>query len=308
MSTFHTYSKAKNGLPDILQYDNISDKLKVQIYHIWNDYFIRNNFDDKFKMDVLQHIHDTLCRETGKKMLHFNNLYIDRNPANQINKYFDSLKETDLILDVVDIVFFYIEKMDSVLHRDYPYTQIKYSSIDAINDLNTRFRENGYGYQFVNSKVIRVDNQLLHIETVNTALQLLSDPDYVNANEEYMKAHDHFRFNRFHECLNECLKSFETTMKIICTKNSWNFKASDSAKPLINILLTKKFMPSYSETYLGFLRQLLESNIPTIRNKNSGHGQGVNKIVVPDYLASYLLYVTGSTIKLLIDTQKEFSK
>lgn len=308
MATFPTYSKIKNGLPDVFEYDKIPDKLKVQIYHIWNDFFAQDSFTDDFKRDVIQHIHDTICKETGKKILHFNNLFIDRNPASQIEKYFDSLKETDPILDVVDIMFFYIEKMQSVTLQNYPYSRIRYSAESAIEDLNTRFRENGIGYQFANSKIIRVDNQLLHQEAIKPALHLLTDPDYSNANDEYMKAHEHFRFKRNQECLNECLKSFETTMKIICTKNGWTYKNSDTAKPLINILLTKQFMPTYHESYLSSLRQLLESNIPTVRNKNSGHGQGTKKIIVPDHLASYLLNVTGSTIKLIIDTQKELEK
>jgi hypothetical protein len=40
------------------------------------------------------------------------------------------------------------------------------------------------------------------------------------ANEEYLKAHEHYRHRRnkecLTECLTECLKAFESTMKIIC--------------------------------------------------------------------------------------------
>lgn len=308
MATFPTYSKSKNERPDNFQYDNIPDKLKVQIYHIWNDFFVQKCLSIDFRREVIQHIHDTLLKETGKKALYFNGIYNDKNPARQIEKYFDEQTDTDAILDVIHIMFFFIEEAQIAAVEHDPYIRIPYSADEAINDLNTRFKENGVGYQFTNGKIIRLDNELLHQETVITSLQLLSDTDYLNANDEYIKAHEHYRFKRNQECLNECLKAFESTMKIICTKNNWVYKETDTAKPLINLLLTKNFMPSYNESYLSALRQLLESNIPTIRNKNSGHGAGIKKVNVPDHLANFILYVTGATIKLLVDTQKEIEK
>lgn len=54
---------------------------------------------------------------------------------------------------------------------------------------------------------------------------------------------------------------------------------------------------------MNAIKQLLEGSIPTVRNKNSAHGAGNTTIVVPDYLANYMLYLTGATIRLLVDTQ-----
>ena len=42
---------------------------------------------------------------------------------------------------------------------------------------------------------------------------------------------------------------------------------------------------------------MLESSIPTGRNKLSGHGQGTTPVSVPDYLVAYMLHMTASTEK-----------
>lgn len=155
--------------------------------------------------------------------------------------------------------------------------------------------------------VFLLKNKLLHSETIRPALLLLTDPEFINANEEFLSAHEHFRYNRNKECLNECLKAFETTMKIICMKNQWSFKESDTAKSLIKNLIDNKFLPGYHENQLSAIRQQLESTIPTIRNKNGGHGQGVRKIIVSKSLAKYMLYSTSATICLLVEIQREKS-
>ena len=74
----------------------------------------------------------------------------------------------------------------------------------------------------------------------------MSNDFYQNANDEYISAHEHFRHGRNKECLNDCLKAFETTMKIICSKNKWEYdKDHDTASKLIKICLEKDIFPKY---------------------------------------------------------------
>ena len=48
------------------------------------------------------------------------------------------------------------------------------------------------------------------------ALALLGTEEYAEANAEFLKALEHYRKGETKECLTECLKAFETTMKAIC--------------------------------------------------------------------------------------------
>ena len=45
-----------------------------------------------------------------------------------------------------------------------------------------------------------------------------------------------------------------------------------------------------------------------MRNNCGGHGQGVEAVVVPDYLVAYALHLTASNIVLLIEAYKSYNK
>lgn len=308
MAIFETFSKRQKGHPDVYSYDSINIKLRNQVFHIWNDFVNQGCFPENLVNSFRKIIYETLLKEEGKKSLYYGSMYTNNDPVYQVEKYFEELSEPDKILDVIEVTFFYIEKLENIFINKYGSHRITYSAANAIKDLNQRFKENGIGYEFTNKQIIRIDNLLLHNEAIKSTLILLSEPEYKNANEEFLKAHEHYRHGRNQESLNESLKAFESTMKIICKMNNWTFNDTDSAKPLINILTTNSFLLKYNESSLSALRQLLEGSVPTVRNKNSGHGQGTEKIIVPNYLANYMLYITGATIRLLVDTQIEKQK
>lgn len=276
-----------------------------QIFHIWNDFFyIENKFSDSFSDSAIKQLYHIICKEVGRKKLYTHPLGANVTHKKQIELYFEEQYEAGKILDLVSMIFFMIKVASDASIDGLKYTPT-YSYDEAVEDLNERFRENGLGYEYVNGEIVRIDNIALHTEVVRHALNLLTDPTFENANEEYLKAHEHYRIGNNKESLNECLKAFETTMKIICSRNKWKYEKTDTAKTLINILLSNKFLPGYNESQLNALNQQLVGTIPTVRNKNSGHGQGEVKIIVPKSLVKYMLYTTAATINLLVETQKE---
>ncbi len=305
MGTFNTYSKNKLGIPEISNHDDISDKLKNQVSFIWSNFFEQKSFPKDAVKEIREIIYKTIKEESGLKTLYSNGQYHDEDPVRQVDNYFFNLKETDEALDSIHIIFYYMNLLQQFFDDKY-YTKNPYRYESALEDLNTRFRENGFGYELINDKIIKISNKTLHAETITNTINLLNNSTFENANEEFLKANDHFRHKRFQETLNECLKAFESTMKIICKENKWIFnEEKDAAKDLITHLFTNQFLKSYQDNYFTSLRQLLTTNIPTIRNKNSGHGQGSEKKIVPESLAKYLLYATGATINLLVDTHVE---
>jgi hypothetical protein len=50
---------------------------------------------------------------------------------------------------------------------------------------------------------------------------------------------------------------------------------------------------------------MLESSIPTGRNKLSGHGQGTESTTIPNYLVAYMLHMTASTLVFLTTAEKD---
>jgi hypothetical protein len=119
--------------------------------------------------------------------------------------------------------------------------------------LNQRFLEHGVGYQYESGEIIRVDSKLVHAEVVKPALGVLTNPIYSGANEEYLSAHQHYRDGKYKECLNDCLKSFESTMKAICSKRGWTYdKDKDTAKKLIDICFDNGLVPKPELPRIGF--------------------------------------------------------
>ena len=93
---------------------------------------------------------------------------------------------------------------------------------------------------------------------------------------------------------------FNNYEKAICKENKWPYKEGDTAKVLIQHCFDNELIPTSLESHFNSLRSLLESGVPTIRNKMSAHGQGPEKVVTPDYLASYAINITGANILMLI--------
>lgn len=132
-------------------------------------------------------------------------------------------------------------------------------------------------------------------------LAVLRGDGFKGANEEFLQAHEHYRHGRHKECLVDALKAFESTMKAICKMQGWPNQPNDTAKALIGTCLSNGLIPPYLESQIGSLRSLLESGIPTVRNKLGGHGQGADPTVVPEYLARYSLNLTATSILFLVE-------
>jgi hypothetical protein len=145
----------------------------------------------------------------------------------------------------------------------------------------------------------------LHTEVVKPALALLRGAEYEGAQAEFLKAHEHYRRGNTTEALIECLKAFESTMKAICDKRGWKYNANDTSKQLIQACLKNDLIPNFWSSHFSGLRSMLESGVPTARNRLGGHGQG-SKIVTPPpaHLVAYALHMTAATIVFLVEAEK----
>ncbi len=303
MGIHDLYSKRNRKPVDVFIYDELPEKLKIQIVHLWTNFFAQLHED--YKKEIWEAIHSILAEEFGKKTLLADGLrrFYD---SYRVEFYFENKATLGECLDIIETVFKFIRNVKEIYRqRNYIELQLHNEAEQAVKDLNTRFLENAVGFALEQGQIIRLDNELLHKEVTIPAFHLLNSITFRNANDEFLSAHEHFRFKRNKECLADCLKSMETTMKIICNENRWTYNQNDTAKILIDICFKNKLVPDYLQTQFSSLRASLESGIPTLRNKLGGHGQGTQKIKVPDHFASYMLHLTGTTIYFLISCQKE---
>ena len=306
MPIFDIFSKRQKALrgetPDVYSYDCIPTPLRVQIVHImystlgnteqYASYRVRESYDS---------IADILCREYG----------VFRLPANydgHENKMMDLLsfflqeKDTEKVIDVIELSFRMIDNHT----QTYDYLRKSDPSGDAdraIDELNRRFKEHGVGYRFTDGRIIRIDSEFVHSEVVRPALGILNRKQYDGARQEFLKAHEHYRKGNTKESLNECLKSLESVMKSICDKRKWAYGEGATASKLIGICFDNGLIPSFWQTQFAALRSLLESGVPTARNRLGGHGQGAAPKPVPGHIAGYVLHMTAAAVVFLAESE-----
>jgi AbiJ N-terminal domain 4/HEPN domain len=309
VAIFETYSRREKRLRgetvDLFSYDPIPDTLRVQIVNIWNEFFGRPNTVVSGTLmlnEAYELIHDLIANEVGVFALA--RKFISKYDA--LIEFFMTTANTDDVLDVIDVAMAAMVPMENYRNRKTLFESSS-SAQEATDDLNARFLQHGLGYAVVWSQkpqLIRKDNEHIHQNAVLPALQLLRDETFEGADAEYRSAHQHYRHGRYDECLTDCLKAFESTMKTICLRRGWDLPEKHNASALIRLCLKKGLLGDFMEQHLGNFQGALESGVPTVRNSLGAHGDGEKVRDVPCFYAEYLLHETAVTIVLLVDAFK----
>lgn len=288
MAILNVFSKRDKPPLDVYTYDQLPQKLRVQIVHI-----LRGDMGYTQRNKQWATLANAIACEHGLLAL----------PTKQVRRSQWDQKPHDYFADCVkyvleadaenalDMVERAIRWLDRHLRKQDGHRSYR-SPDDAIQELNHRFRENGCGYQYVSGNIVRVDSHVLHADVAKPALALLSKPGFEGPNKEYMAAHEHFRHGRVEETCTDACKAFESTMKTICDARGWAYDPRAAAQALIKVLIDKGLVPAYSEGGL--------MHVATIRNKNSGHGAGSKPRDVPEHYAAYALHLAGSNIVFLV--------
>lgn len=301
---FKRQKKLRGEYPDVYQYEELPETLKIQIIHIWKetigkDYPRNGRQSSSSNRVYLQDCHNILCKELGTFKLNRD----DRDNEMHII-YFSSISQYFLTEQDVEKALSVIELMVKItkLFAENCRTNINVNNV--ISELNQRFREHAVGYQYESDQIVRVDSEFIHAEAVKPALQLLSNSTYKGAQQEFLKAHEHYRHERYSEALIDCLKAYESTLKIILDKNKWEYSPNATADELTGRLMQSGLVPEFWQQYFKSLKNTLTSGVPTARNKLAGHGAANEVREIPEYLVSYILHMTASTIVFLIKAEE----
>jgi len=171
---------------------------------------------------------------------------------------------------------------------------------DALEEINVRFRENAFGYQFENEEFVKVEDQYIHSEIVKPALQFLTNPGFEKASEDFMTAHRHYRAGETKDAIVAAGRAFESTLKAICKKKKWKYPEGARAKDLISAVRNGGLFPDYLDEGLSSYIATLKTGLPGVRNNAGGHGSGPESPTVPAYLAAYTIHLTAANILLAI--------
>ena len=303
MAVVNLYSKRKRAnerpIDDVFEYHVIPQTLRVQLIQMFekayrdSNRYVERSSTLTMDIDLFEEIVEILRHEYGKHSL--SGYGSGHGPLNELRLFISDCK-TDHFLDCVEIFCRAVES-DCFLNVS---SKKKYH-----DEINHRFLEAGIGYEY-DKEIIRIDSKLAHRDVVKPVIKLLSsDPVFEGAENEFFSAFSHFKDGKNKEAIADALKAFESTMKAILTKRNWAFSSKDPASKLIKACLDNELIPKYLQTHITGLRSLLEGGIPTVRNRISGHGQGVKIMMPEDNMTSFALYMTAINIKYLIECDSD---
>lgn len=285
---------------EIYRYDDLPHKLRVQITHIWAEVFGNwYDFDSAGPQEVYGGLVDFLRKEKGVYRLS-NGVSDDR--QQELISWFTGETEMDYCFDAIERSCLIMERY--VAERPGLFKQATAHPNHAIAEINARMLEAQVGYQYQHEQLIRVDSLFLHKETVIPVLTLLAAPEFAGANAEFLEAHKQFRQGDYELCLTECCKAFESVLKVIGAARSWLIAPTDGASKLLQAAFNSSLIPNYLQAEFTSLRAVLESGVPTVRNKSSGHGAGAAPRVIPQHLAAFQLHQTASAILFLVSAHQ----
>ena len=285
-----------------LVYDKIDEGCRIQIKYLVEDFYKINHIESFCDEHIWPGIQEGLKRKHKSNSLYRESLHKTLGgyilPSAEVLGYLEKEEDFNKVMDVIEVVFRMIADIESLIHGSgYPFQMTPNKAIDSLNNI---FKKNCIGYKFAGNMLIRIDNELLYANITKEVMIFLSNPDYFNINEEYLQAHQHYRNGDYEDCIVNCNKAFESTMKVICKKRSYTYDQKDAAKTLVGILVNNNFIPPVMLNQFSGLRKTLEDGVPVIRNNQGGHGKGAATIVVDENTASYTLNLTGSAINYLL--------
>lgn len=301
-SLFSNRQKSLRGeVPDVFMYDKMPPELRVQIVHILRDYLGNEGEIHHSGMMVggaYEFIVKTLCREYGVFKLPGSRGRTDRDCLNELFDFILNEEDVERTLDAVElaagVIDSYSRKWDYRHHQEADE-----EATAALGELNERFKLAGLGFRYEGGNIIRVDSELIHSEVVKPALALLHDGKYKGAQAEFILAFEHYRHGRTKEALAECLKAFESVMKTIANSKKWAHDPNATAKPLLDLMFQKELIPQLWAQHFSGLRGMLESGVPTARNRLGGHGQGSEVVSVPAHYVAFAIHQTAAAIVFL---------
>lgn len=151
--------EARGEVADVFQYEQIPEKLFVQIVHIFNEI---KQISEKGYGHMVHNIFREILSFLEKEHAFFI----------QSKKFHSSRAENYYW----DVVFYFQEKLNNneieealdVIELVCRYA-INFDCRSQVNELNERFKQHGVGYQFEDGFIIRVDTQYTHAEIIKPA-------------------------------------------------------------------------------------------------------------------------------------------
>lgn len=301
-------SQVAGETPDVYSYDAFPDTLRIQVQQIFRDalgpHLLRSGYSGDYYIrdnaDVWKFIAKSLRKEFG-----VHRLTVGSTEGEEVLNYLLTAEATKF-LDTVEMCIRVLHRMGRKWSdNDRTSLGVEQSADEAIEEINVRFRQANVGFQFVDGNVVRLDSEYTHEEIVKPALSLLRKPEFAGPQEEFLRAHKHYRSGEYPQAITEAAKAFESVLKAVCDIKGWPYSKGSRASDLIKLVRAKRLWPDYLDASFDQLLATLSSGLPAVRNKDGAHGQGSIPRRTPSYVAAYALNLAATKIVFVGDAAFE---
>lgn len=298
---YKTYSERRReaaGTLDVFQYEEVPQRLRVQIQQVLRDALgphvtmgCYETASPNHNSETWCSIHKVICKEIG-----VHSLCHAETEGQEVIGFLGSCTAAQF----VDIVELCVRVIDRHIREwssyDLSSHGIEQKPDEALAEINYRFRQSGFGFQFHNGEAFRIDSEFLHEEVVKPALRILTQSGFDGARDEFLSAHRHYRNGDHEEAITEVAKAFESTLKIVCDQRRWEYDSGSRATDLLKIVRSKELWPQHLDGSFDQLLATLASGLPKVRNGQGAHGQGSSVRATPPYIAAYALHLAAAKI------------
>ncbi len=175
--------------------------------------------------------------------------------------------------------------------------------VDAINRV---FRQEGVGFEATRfapiesapnsrlvSQIIRKTDEVAHQQIVRPTLDLLADSRFRTANQEFLDGLAHYRHGRFEDAITSVGKSYESTMKTICSLKNWQFDQNDTTSKLSDVLKVNGLIFDFYIEPFKF--------VGTIRNRLGAHGKGqAPAYTVEQHHVEHMIHLCAANMLMMV--------
>jgi hypothetical protein len=282
--------------------EDFPEEVRSRILHIFQVSMNKNHREEFLNM--LDEIHPGLLKLYGR--LYASSFEAARMSNNPVIEHFFRCPHP-LVLDFLELCFptlayfrsccqnSVVEEVNEVLREwGIRFELTPYVVTETGKPGRLFGREAGKALKTDFPKAIVKDDEYLHQNAVSPCLDILRNERFKVANEELLKAEEHYRVGNYDDAIANSGKAFETVLKTICNEKGWVYdKDKDTASKLIAICRDQGLYP-------GFYAPIFEA-AGTVRNKLGGHGKGPDPLyTVERHHVEHALHVTCSHILLLI--------
>lgn len=269
-------------IPNVLVTDQASDKFRNQIRHII--YRLFNNPNPIFHSNDVA---ESICSEFMflKGGSHYDSSYHDF--VEIIDEALQELPPEDLF-DLIDIICLKVS--------EDPFFICFYGEFEK--NVNDVLRSNSIGYKLVEGMLVPFTEEVEAEELIVPAFRILNRHKLNAASEYLSNSFDYLEDGNYEEAITSAFKAFESVLESVLTKCGISFNKKDTTARKIDLLTSSGLYPSYLESSVQALNNLLKAP-NSVRNNESGHGSSEAKDIEVCMVQYEIDMVTSSILFLV---------